>query len=92
MTTDLSFLSTKKAEVRHDSSKLYKDGLVYSTYETYYITQKHGLSAREISLYKDSIDNKWHGDIIAFGEWWDLDREDVKRVLEFLEEWGREHY
>lgn len=92
MTTDLSFLSTKKAEVSHDSGKFYRDGDLYATYESYSIAQKHGVSTREISLYRDSINKKWYGDIIAFGEWWKLDQEDVEYVLKFLEEWGSEHF
>lgn len=92
MTTDLSFLSTDKAEVRHGSGTIERDGGIYSRYETYYITQKHGISTREISLYRDSIDKTWRGDMIAFGEWWDLDQEDIDCVIKFLEEWGREHF
>lgn len=92
MTTDLSFLSTKEAGVSHDSGKIYKDGGLYYTYETYSIAQKYGMSTREISLYRDSIDNQWRGDIIAFGESWTLDQEDVDYVLKFLEEFGGEHF
>lgn len=92
MTTDLSFLSTKTADVYHESGNVYKNGDVYATYESYTISQRHGASTREISLYKDSIEKKWYGDIIVFGEWWDLDQEDVEYVLKFLEEWGSEHF
>lgn len=92
MTTDLSFLSTDKAEVRHYSGTFVHHGGICSKYETYYITQKHGMSTREISLYRDSLDRKWRGDIIAFGEWWGLDQEDVDYVLKFLEEFGSEHF
>ena len=38
MTTDLSFLSTKKALVSHETAKFYKDGDIYTKYETYFIT------------------------------------------------------
>lgn len=92
MTTDLSFLSTKKAVVNHETVKLYKDGGIYTKYETYFITQKHGMSTREISLCRSSTDKKWYGDITAFGEYWPLDQEDVEYVLKFLEEFGSEHF
>ena len=92
MTTDLSFLSTEKAVVSHETVKLYKDGDISTKYETYSIMQKHGVSTREISLYRGSTDKKWRGDIIAFGEWWTLDQEDIDYVLNFLEEWGSEHF
>lgn len=92
MTKDLSFLSTKKAVVSHETVKLYKDGGIYTKYETYSIMQKHGVSTREIGLYRASNDKKWYGDMIAFGEWWTLDQDDIDYVLKFLEEFGSEHF
>lgn len=92
MTTDLSFLSTKKALVSHETAKFYKDGDIYTKYETYFITQKHGMSTREISLCRDSIDKKWYGDMTAFGEYWTLDQEDIEYILKFLEAFGSEHF
>ena len=92
MTTDLSFLSTKKAVVNHDTVKLYKDGGIYTKYETYFITQKHGVSTREISLCRSAAEKKWYGDMTAFGEYWTLDQEDIEYILKFLEEFGGEHF
>lgn len=51
-----------------------------------------GLSTREVTVYHElglhPTRNKWSGDIIAFGEWWDLDEGEVEQIKQFLEEKG----
>lgn len=73
----------------HSGSMMYKDDPTFVTYETYYVISRYGCSTREVSLYKDSKDDKWTGDIIEFGEWYDLDDEDVAEVINFIKEIGK---
>lgn len=58
----------------------------------YDLKTRYGLSTREITIYHElglhPTRNKWRGDMIAFGEWWDLDEEEVEQARKFLEEKG----
>ena len=60
--------------------------------DIYELKTRYGLSTREVTVYHElglhPTRNKWSGDIIAFGEWWDLDEEEVEQVKQFLEEKG----
>ncbi|MBE0295658.1 hypothetical protein IHE73_11785 [Streptococcus agalactiae] len=42
------------------------------------------MSTREITLTVDFIEKKVSGDIIAFGDWYDLDIESVNEILKQL--------
>lgn len=58
----------------------------------YDLKTRYGLSTREITIYHElglhPTRNKWRGDMIAFGEWWDLDEEEVEQARKFLDERG----
>ena len=60
--------------------------------DIYELKTRYGLSTREVTVYHElglhPTRNKWDGDIIAFGEWWDLDEEEIEQVKKFLEEKG----
>ena len=60
--------------------------------DIYDLKTRYGLSTREITIYHElglhPTCNKWRGDMIAFGEWWDLDEEEVEQARKFLEERG----
>ena len=60
--------------------------------DIYELKTRYGLSTREITIYHElglhPTRNKWRGDMIAFGEWWDLDEEEVEQAKQFLEEKG----
>ena len=60
--------------------------------DIYDLKTRYGLSTREITIYHElglnPTRNKWRGDMIAFGEWWDLDEEEVEQARKFLEERG----
>ena len=60
--------------------------------DIYDLKTRYGLSTREITIYHElglhPTRNKWRGDMIAFGEWWDLDEEEVEQARKFLEEKG----
>lgn len=80
----------QNSEVTYNSgSMMYKDDPIFVTYETYYVISRYLCSTREVSLYKDSKDGKWAGDIIEFGEWYNLDDEDVAEVIDFIKEIGK---
>ena len=60
--------------------------------DIYDLKTHYGLSTREITIYHElgihPTRNEWRGDMIAFGEWWDLDEEEVEQARKFLEERG----
>lgn len=60
--------------------------------DIYELKTRYGLSTREINIYHEiglnPTRNKWRGDMIAFGEWRDLDEEEVEQARKFLEERG----
>lgn len=60
--------------------------------DIYDLKTRYGLSTREITIYHElglhPTRNEWRGDMIAFGEWWDLDEEEVEQARKFLEERG----
>ena len=60
--------------------------------DIYELKTRYGLSTREITIYHElglhPTRNKWRGDMIAFGEWWDLDEEEIEQVKQFLKEKG----
>ena len=60
--------------------------------DIYELKTRYGLSTREITIYHElglhPTRNKWRGDMIAFGEWRDLDEEEIEQVKLFLEEKG----
>lgn len=60
--------------------------------DIYELKTRYGLSTREVTVYHElglhPTRNEWHGDMIAFGEWLDLDEEEIEQVKLFLEEKG----
>lgn len=60
--------------------------------DIYELKTRYGCSTREVTLYHDLDLHKWSGDMIAFGEWWDLDEEEVEQARKFLEERGYVRY
>lgn len=60
--------------------------------DIYELKTRYGLSTRAITIYHElglhPTRNKWSGDMIAFGEWWDLDEEEIEQARKFLEERG----
>lgn len=64
--------------------------------DIYELKTRYGCSTREVTIYHElglhPTRNKWSGDMIAFGEWWDLDEEEVEQARKFLEERGYVRY
>lgn len=60
--------------------------------DIYELKTRYGLSTREVTVYHElglhPTRNEWHGDMIAFGEWCDLNEEEIEQVKQFLEEKG----
>ena len=60
--------------------------------DIYELKTRYGCSTREVTVYHElglhPTRNTWRGDMIAFGEWWDLDEEEVEQARKFLEEKG----
>lgn len=60
--------------------------------DIYELKTRYGLSTREVTVYHElglhPTRNEWSGDMIAFGEWLDLDEEEIEKVKQFLEEKG----
>lgn len=50
-------------------------------FDLYQIGARSPMSTREITLTVDFIEKKVSGDIIAFGDWYDLDIESVNEIL-----------
>ncbi|WP_231598695.1 hypothetical protein [Enterococcus gallinarum] len=50
-------------------------------FDLYQIEALSPMSTREITLTVDFIEKKVSGDIIAFGDWYDLDIESVNEIL-----------
>ena len=53
-------------------------------FDLYEIEARSPMATREISLIVDFIEKKVSGDIIAFGDWYDLDIESVNEILKQL--------
>ena len=53
-------------------------------FDLYQIEARSPMSTKEISLTVDFIEKKVSGDIIAFGDWYDLDIESVNEILKQL--------
>lgn len=53
-------------------------------FDLYQIEACSPMSTREITLTVDFIEKKVSGDIIAFGDWYDLDIESVNEILKQL--------
>ena len=53
-------------------------------FDLYQIEARSPMSTREITLTVDFIEKKVSGDIIAFGDWYDLDIESVNEILKQL--------
>lgn len=53
-------------------------------FDLYEIEARSPMATREISLTVDFIEKKVSGDIIAFGDWYDLDIESVNELLNQL--------
>lgn len=53
-------------------------------FDLYQIEVRSPMSTREITLTVDFIEKKVSGDIIAFGDWHDLDIESVNEILKQL--------
>lgn len=74
-----------------EMTTLHKIGEEYLM-DIYELKTRYGLSTREVTVYHElglhPTRNEWHGYIIAFGEWWDLDKEEIEQVKQFLEEKG----
>ena len=71
----------------------------YTIYETgtnhkidiYNLETRYGLSTREVTVchsYGGDAEDEWYGDMIAFGEQWNIDEEEVEQAKQFLEEKG----
>lgn len=61
-------------------------------YDIYKLKTRYVCSTRKVTIYHElglhPTLNKWSGDMIAFGEWWNLDEEEVEQARKFLEEKG----
>ena len=53
-------------------------------FDLYEIEARSSLETRELSLVVDFINKEVSGDIVAFGSWYDLDKETVIEVLNQL--------
>lgn len=53
-------------------------------FDLHQIEARSPMSTREITLTVDFIEKKVSGDIIAFGDWYDLDIESVNEILKQL--------
>ena len=59
--------------------------------DIYNLETRYGLSTREVTVchsYGGDTEDKWYGDMIAFGEQWNIDEEEVEQARKFLEERG----
>lgn len=54
-------------------------------FDLYQIEARSPMSTKEISLTVDFIEKKISGDIIAFGDWYDLDKETVIEIIKQIE-------
>lgn len=59
----------------------------YGTREYYYLETRYGISTREIFVVLWA-NGEWTGDIIEFGEWRNLDEDEIQQCKEFLKERG----
>ena len=55
-------------------------------FDLYQIEARSPMSTKEISLTVDFIEKKISGDIIAFGDWYDLDKEPIIEILTQIQE------
>ncbi|MDT2974807.1 hypothetical protein [Enterococcus casseliflavus] len=58
-------------------------------FDLYQIEARSPMSTREITLTVDFIEKKVSGDIIAFGDWYDLDIKSVNEILKQLKKEGQ---
>ena len=74
-----------------EMTTLHKIGEEYLM-DIYDLKTRYGLSTRAITIYHElglhPTRNKWRGDMIEFGEWRDLDKEEIEQVKQFLKEKG----
>ena len=54
-------------------------------FDLYQIEARSPMSTREITLTVDFIEKKVSGDIIAFGDWYELDKETVIEIIKQIE-------
>ncbi|MGC5423395.1 hypothetical protein ACPYM4_08610 [Enterococcus faecium] len=54
-------------------------------FDLYQIEARSPMSTKEISLTVDFIEKKISGDIIAFGDWYNLDKETVIEIIKQIE-------
>lgn len=55
-------------------------------FDLYQIEARSPMSTKEISLTVDFIEKKISGDIITFGDWYDLDKEPIIEILTQIQE------
>ena len=48
---------------------------------TYSIEYKSFLGTKDITIYHDSVLNTWDGDIIEYGEWRDLEDDEIMDII-----------
>lgn len=60
--------------------------------DIYELETRYGCSTREVTVYHElglnPTRNTWRGDTIEFGEWRDLDEDEVEQAKNFLKEKG----
>ena len=81
--------------VLDDRTKISKHSLYggdLSVMDSWDLVTRYGCSTREITIYHllvvDPCRNEWSGDIIEFGEWRNLDKDEIEQCKEFLKEKG----
>lgn len=80
--------------VLDDRTKITSHTLSSNNYcmDIYELETRYGCSTREVTVYHElglnPTRNTWRGDMIAFGEWRDLDEDEVEQAKRFLEEKG----
>lgn len=76
--------------VLDDRTKIYWGSSNGGRFYAYTLETRYGISTREINLYHNLLDgeDQWYGDMIAFGENWNLDADEIEQCREFLREKG----
>ena len=65
---------------------MYADCVPYI--DLYMVEMYSGLSTREINLYHGLMDDVWYGDVIEFGEWRNLEPDEIEQIKQYIEEKG----
>lgn len=53
----------------------------------FYMEIRRPLSTAEINLYYNPKIDEWYGDVLAYGEWYDMDEEEVKEYRTILDKY-----